>query len=164
MGTGQMLLTMSAMILLSMVILRTNTSFLMTDSVLYDTKFEVLAVSIGTSLIEEANSKAFDTETDTTTVASTGDLTLASTLGPESGETYLIYNDFDDFNGYTRVDSSMPSANFNISCRVSYVGQDNPDLELSLRTWHKKITVDVSSISMTDTISMSSIYSYWFFR
>ena len=164
MGTGQMLLTMSAMMLLSMLILRTNNSFLITNSLLYDTKFEVLAVSLGTSIIEEANSKAFDAVTDTASVSSTSELTIVSLLGPETGETYENYNDFDDFDGYTRVDTSMPSANFNITCQVDYVSDANPDGALSTASWNKKITVYVTSASMTDTVTMSSIYSYWFFR
>ena len=164
MGTGQILITLSAMILLSMVILRTNTSFLMTDSVLYETKYEVLAVSIATSIIEEANGLAFDARTDTATVSSTTDLTSAYGLGPAPGETYEVFNDFDDFNGFTRVDNSMPSAEFNIVCKVSYVSPDNPDVDVNYQTWHKKITVDVFSESMVDTITMSSIFSYWFYR
>jgi len=164
MGTGQMMITISAMLLLSIVILRTNNSFLITDSVLYDTKFSVLAVSIGTSLIEEANSKAFDTKTDSASVTSLGELTLPSLLGPETGEVAANYNDFDDYNNYLRIDSSMPSAVFSIDCKVNYISPANPDGVSATTTWHKKITVVVTSPSMTDTVTMSSIYSYWFFR
>ncbi|OGU57496.1 MAG: hypothetical protein A2V66_12495 [Ignavibacteria bacterium RBG_13_36_8] len=164
MNTGQMLITIAALLLLSVVVLRTNNSFLITDSVLYDTKFGVLAVSLGTSVIEEATSKTFDNTSDSASVTSLNALTLPLLLGPEAGETYDTYNDFDDFNGYTRVDSSMPSAIFNISCRVNYVTTSNPDAISAIKTWHKEITVTITSVSMIDTVKMSSIYSYWYYR
>jgi hypothetical protein len=159
-----MLITISALLLLSVVVLRTNNSFLITDTVLYDTKFGVLAISLGASVIEEANSQAFDNASDSASVTNLSALTLPSLLGPEAGETFATFNDFDDFDGYTRIDSSMPSAIFNISCSVNYVTPSNPDVISPTQTWHKKITVTVTSVSMTDTVRMSSDYSYWYFR
>ena len=66
-----MLITVGAMILLSLVILRVNNGFLYTETALMETKFNVLAVSLATSMIEEATSKAFDKNTDTASVSST---------------------------------------------------------------------------------------------
>jgi len=164
MNTGQMLLTVGAMVILSLIILRTNNNNLNTNTTLFNTKFEVLATSLGTSIIEEANSKSFDEFTDTASAESVADLTSVLLLGPETGEEYPDFNDFDDFNNYSRIDSSMPSAIFNISCNVDYVTHSNPDVVSNLRTWNKKIRVTITSRSMRDTIRMSSIFSYWFFR
>lgn len=164
MNTGQLLLTLCGMFLLSMVILRTNNSFLSTGDVMYNTKFGVLAVSIGTSLIEEANSKSFDSVTDTNSVNDVSLLTAPSSMGKEAGEIYPNFNDFDDYNNYKRTDTSMPAATFNISCKVGYVQPSNPDVFVNQKTWHKRIIVTVTSPSMHDTVRMSSIFSYWFFR
>lgn len=164
MNTGQMILTIAAMFLLSVLILRSNKTFLGTSSVMMDSKFGVLAVSIATSVIEEASDKAFDEATDTLSIDNVVDLTNPILLGPEEGETYELFNDLDDFNGFAKVDSSMPSAEFNINCDVVYVNPSNLDVPSSSRTWHKKITVTIDSPSMADTIRMSSVYSYWFFR
>ena len=60
MNTGQMMITIAAMMLLTVVILRVNTNFFNTSNLMYETKFGVMAVSLGTSIIEEASSKAFD--------------------------------------------------------------------------------------------------------
>jgi len=163
-----MLITIGALLLLSLVILRVNRGFLNTDSVLLDSKLGVLATSVATSLMEEANSKAFDQNTDTVSVNSL--TSLSSTLGPESGETYPNFNDFDDFNGLHIIDSTMPSAKFIVDCKVEYVTPSNPDSAVGNRTWHKKLTVEVSSPSLLgqddkpDTLRMSTIYSYWYFR
>ncbi len=168
MNTSQMLITIGALLLLGLVILRVNNGFLNTDSVLLDSKLGVLATSVATSIMEEANSKAFDQNTDTVSVSSLTQ--LSSVLGPESGETYPHFNDFDDFNGYHRVDTTMPAAKFIIDCKVEYVLPANPDSAVGTRTWHKKLTVEVSSPSLIgqddkpDTLRMSTIYSYWYFR
>ncbi len=164
MNTGQMMLTIGALILLATLMLRINTIELQTDTVRAEAQYGVIATSIITSIMEKAKSLAFDTKTDTNIVTSTNQLTKAMNLGPGFGETYDTFNDFDDFDGYTKVDSSMPSAVFDISCEVVYIHPANLKEKYHSRTWHKKITVQVSSDFMQDTITQSSIYSYWYFR
>lgn len=172
MNTGQLLLTLGGMFLLALVVLRVNNTFLNTNDVMLNTKFGVLAVSLGTSVIEEASGKKFDCNTDTTSVDNVSELTAPGGLGPKTGEYYPDFNDFDDFNGYKRRDSSMPSAVFDISCRVCYVEPNGSSIVevYSHPTWHKKIEVTVTSPSMKkadgslDTIKLAAIYSYWFAR
>lgn len=161
MNTGQMLITIGALMLLSLVILRVNNNFLSTSTVLMENKFGVLAVSLGTSVLEEAKGKAFDANTDSAAVTSLNEL---STIGPESGETDPLFNDFDDFDGLVRVDSTLPSAPFKIECDVVYIDPNNPDGSSASKTWHKKLSVMVTSDFMQDTIRLSSIYSYFYFR
>ncbi len=162
MNTGQMMLALGAMILLSTTVLRVNSSFLISDTVLDETKYNFLATSIATSIIQEAKNKAFDQSTDSTSI--TDVKFLSATMGPESGEVRSTFNDFDDFNGYSGADSSMPSAVFYYSCTVDYVDENNPDVASHNKTWNKILTVTVTSPYMKDVITMSTIYSYWFFR
>ena len=164
MNTGQTLLTLGAMTLLSLLILRTRNSFLSTSTVMMNSKFSILATSLAQSEIEEIKKKAFDENSVSGPVSSTTDLTNANKLGPESGESYSNFNDVDDFNGYTTVDSTLPSAVFDIRCEVNYVNPDNPDAISHSRTWSKNITVYVTSPSMGDTVKVSSVFSYWVFR
>jgi hypothetical protein len=164
MNTGQSLITIAAMLLLSLTVLRVNSSLLGTDTVLYDTKFGVLAVSLATSVIEEANKKPFDDAGIGDAISNLNSLTAPGSLGPSAGEVYPNFDDFDDFNGYTKHITDLPSAVFDVSCQVCYINPANPDVASGSRTWHKKITVTVTSPSMTDTFRLSSIYSYWYFR
>lgn len=159
-----MLITIGAIALLSMVILRVNSNFLNTNEVLLDNKFGVLAVSLATSMIEEAKGKAFDLATAENTVDDIDELTPSYGLGPAYGEVYPNFNDFDDYNGLVKIDSTLPSAVFKIECEVCYVKTLTPKLKESNRSWNKKIIVRVSSESMADTIVMESIYSYFYFR
>ncbi len=164
MNTGQMMLALGAMILLSTTVLRVNSNFLMSDTVLDETKYNFLATSIATSIIQEAKKKAFDQATDSTSIDDTNFLTDPNSLGSEGGEVYINFNDFDDYNGYSGADSTMPSAVFNYTCTVEYVDEKNPDVTANKKTWNKILTVTVTSPFMQDEITMSTIYSYWFFR
>jgi len=165
MGTGQMMITIAAMMLLSTILLRINATFLSTSTALYETKYDVLAVSLGTSIIENATSKAFDEATVVNPVSSVTDLSLI--LRAETGEVYPNFDDIDDFNNYTMTtanDTTFLSAVFDVGCQVNYVNQNNPQQISSSRTWHKRIDVTVTSPSMQDTIRLSSVVSYWYFR
>lgn len=165
MNTGQSLLSIGALFLLSLSVLRVNNTILQTDSVMMDSKFGILATSIATSLIEKASKKAFDANTFENSVSNLSGLTTAAGLGPGNGESAPdSCNDFDDFDGYTDQITNLPSAIFNISCEVSYINPINPDGYLTTQSWHKKMTVKVSSPSSQDTIRLSTIYSYWHFR
>ena len=155
-----MMITIAAMMLLSLVLLRVNSGFLSTNTVLMETKFGVLGVSLATSVMEEASGKAFDENTDSNTVTSLSGL---SSIGPD-GETYPNFDDFDDYNGYERIVDTMPSAVFKITCKVDYVNTSNPDVVSGSKTWNKKLTVTVTSPSSQDTIRMSTIYSYFYYR
>jgi len=168
MNTGQMLITVGAMVLLTLVILRVNNGFLSTNTVMMETKFDVLAVSLGTSIIEEANGKAFDQNTDTSSVSSTSSL---SSIGKDGDEEYPNFNDFDDFNGLIKIvkydssDTTFKSADFKIQCNVGYISPNNPEvLTTSPKTWHKRLNVEVTSKFMADTIKLTTIYSYFYFR
>lgn len=170
MNTGQSMLSLGALLLLSLTVLRVNNNILVTDSVMQDSKFGILATSIATSLIEKASKKAFDANTFENPVTNLSELTSAGGLGPNSGENPPDdCNDFDDFNGYTDHITGMPSAEFDVACEVTYVNPANPDGKVTSPTWHKKITVTVASPNMgteeiRDTIRLSTIYSYWHFR
>ncbi len=164
----QMILALGAMVLLSLIIINVNKTSLFTEDTMYDSSFGILATSLASSVIEEASRKHFDENSMIAQLSSTTDLTSVGGLGRESGENVndpTTFDDFDDYNNYARVDSSMPSAIFNVSSKVCYVDPLYPDIEYTTKqTWHKKIMVTISSAFMRDTIKQSSVYSYFNFR
>lgn len=163
MHTGQMLMAMGAMALLSFLVLRINSGQLTSQDNMQNTKYGLLAVSLATSVIEDANRKAFDNKTIDAAVSATSGLTPAGSLGYESGEVYSTFDDVDDFNNYTKVDSTMPTSAFTIKCSVGYVNPASPDVVVTSQTWHKRILVQVTSKAMRDTVRLSQIFSYWTF-
>jgi MSHA pilin protein MshD len=184
MGSGQTMLTVLAMVLLSFLMLRVNNLNLETTSTLNTTKFEVLAFSLAESMIQEIEANAFDENTTTAVVSSPS--SLSTVLGPENGETFATYDDIDDFNNYTRTDTIPAKSGviFNIRCKVDYVSSASPDVATSTKSWHKMITVYVTSPFMIknalsnqyylkvksttailqDTVKLSQVYSYWNFK
>jgi hypothetical protein len=170
MNTGQSLLSIGALFLLTLTVLRVNNSILVTDSIMQESKFGILATSLATSLIEKASKKAFDAKTYGDAVSNLSELTSPSGLGPGSGESAPdSCNDFDDFNGYVDSVTNLPSAVFYLKSEVCYVNPGNPDGKLNTQSWHKKMTVTVTSSNLNnrnerDTLRLSTIYSYWYFR
>ena len=161
MNSGQMLLALGAMALLSFLVLRVNGSQLTSEDRMQNTKYGLLAVSLASSVLEDANKKAFDNNTINNSVSATTGLTASTSLGPESGEVYDTYDDVDDYHNYSRLDTTMPSAAFFVKCSVCYVNPATPDISSSAQTWHKKITVQVTSKAMQDTVRLSQVFSYW---
>ncbi len=163
MNTGQSILSICAMLLLSTLVLRVNNNILSTGEIMDQSKFGVLATSLASSVIEEASNKFFDKATDGNSVNDSTLLTPADSLGNDD-EDYSEFNDFDDFNNYHRTVTNLPSATFDINCSVQYVNPPNLSVASVVPTWHKKITVTVTSPFSKDTLRLSSIYSYWYFH
>ena len=170
MNSGQSFLSLGAMTLVALVILQVNTGFVMTSSNLLDNKLNILAISLASSIIEEASGKSFDANTINIAASATSDLTYPGSLGKSNTESYPNFNDFDDYNGLKITSNNLGSAEFEITSEVCYVKSNDPDKKSSLPTWHKKITVYVTSKSLQtaeglqDTVAVSSIFSYWHFR
>lgn len=160
MNTGQTMLSIGALILLSAMILRVNSSFLSTDTNVQAAKFGVLATSLATSYIEEASRKQFD---ENTSVAISDSTLLSTNLGLDGTETISDCDDFDDFNNLDTTITDLPSATFDVRCKVSYINPQNPNVDVNYPTWNKKLTVTISSPFSQDTIRISSIFSYFKF-
>lgn len=160
MNLGQSLFAIGALTILSLSILKMNNNILTTDETVMDSKIGILATSIGTSLIEEASKLAFDEKTKTDPVNNLSLLTPALSLGQE---TPGVFDDFDDYNNYTQYDT-IYTIPFRTECSVTYIEPSNPDGTTSNPTWHKKLKVKISTDFSQDTIELSTIYSYWYFR
>ncbi|MGA9408759.1 MAG: hypothetical protein WBW71_16620 [Bacteroidota bacterium] len=165
MGTGQTLLTIMAMMMLSRMILSVNNDNAQSGGSIEMAAYRITATSLGTSVIEEATGLAFDELSDTVGISQPTSFTAANKLGPESGEVYPHYDDFDDFNGLHKIDSLAGSAIFATDVTVQYVNITNNVITVSnTQTYNKQMTVKVSSKYMTDTLTFYTVMSYWFFR
>jgi len=169
MNTGQMMLTLAAMALLSSLLLTIQRGFSASGAVLLKSKAGIEAVSIANSIIQEASGKHFDANSVAAADTVVSQLTAAASFGPNSGEAASgnseNFNDFDDFQNFTeKVGTALPDS-FTVSCKVTYVDAGTPSGTSAGNTWHKKLTVTVTNPSLgTDTIRTSYIFSYWYFR
>jgi hypothetical protein len=165
-----MLLTLGALILLSTLTLRVNSSQLTTQDTMQNTKYGVLAVSVASSIMEEASEKAFDEKSvggyidDLKKLTKIGKDGFKTDAG-ENADSSNTFDDFDDFDGYSIVieDTTMRTAIYNVSCKVNYVDPEKTGFITTKSTWHKQLIIKVTSPSMADTIQMTKIFSYWKF-
>jgi hypothetical protein len=187
MNTGQTMLTIVAMILLSTVILTVNTGILTTNTTMAENRIDILAVSLANSIIEDATSLSFDENTVGAAVATSTAFTSSSSLGidgttlgtdgtTENRNNPAGFDDFDDYDCYDylhpKIDkiyvpgatSGRDTVYFKTFCIVSYVDGNNPDNVSTTQTYHKRLSLRVFCPGMTDTVRMSTVYSYWYFR
>jgi len=165
MGTGQTLLTIAAMMMLSRMVLAVNNDNAQSGSSIEMAAYRITGTSLGLSVIEEATGLAFDEKSDTVGISTVTNFTAPSKLGPDAGEVYPHYDDFDDFNGLHKVDSVSGSAVFVTNVTVQYVSiSSNVITPSATQTYSKQMIVKVSSPFMTDTLTFTTIMSYWYFR
>jgi len=165
MGTGQTLLTIAAMMMISRMVLSVNNENAQSAAAsrwrhtglrrhlwahLSSKKQAVLRLTNSRILMVFSNPTSF---------------TPVNKLGPDNGEVYPHYDDFDDFNGLHKIDSLAGSAVFATDVTVQYVSITNNVITVAnTQTYNKQITVMVSSKWMPDTLKFYNVMSYWFFR
>jgi len=165
MGTGQTLLTIAAMMMISRMVLSVNSQNAQSGGSIEMAAYRITATSLGTSVIEEASGLHFDELSDSTGISTPSSFTAANKLGPDNGEVYPNFDDFDDFNGLVKTDSIIGSAVFVTNVTVQYVNITNNVITVAnTQTFNKQITVMVSSKWMPDTLKFYNVMSYWFFR
>ena len=161
MGTGQQLLSIGALILLSLLILNINKSTNNRLTEMYSNSATIAATGIAESMIDEIQSKAFDENTVYKAVDKTTDLTSPNSLGPETGETNVHqFNDVDDYNNYTTKDTITNFGVFGVRVKVYYVVNMDPSVKSSISTFAKKVDVYVNNSSLTDTLEISNVVAY----
>ncbi|MCS7229487.1 MAG: hypothetical protein RMJ81_07815 [Candidatus Kryptonium sp.] len=183
MGTGQTLITILALALLSLAVLNINRGLSSHDVSLAQNRYRLEALSIATSYIEQASQYYFDEAVaDTNNTAKTDPNTFSATLGLDADDTTAMgmieIDDFDDYNSITRIDTGKSSVIYKVFFKVNYVDlSGNRVVPVSYKTFHKQMTVFVMDNydppliyretalgKVRDTVKISFVYSYWFYN
>jgi len=159
---GETLLVLAALVIFSLVALQINDTKFDNNNDLMETEFELSAIGIAQSFIQEAQSLAFDEAVvDTTyTTGLPGYFTAPASLGSDGGESYNTFNDVDDFNGYTST-VTTPRIDYNVSISVSYADSGTVSPGYANRSFLKIMTVLISSEYFSDTLKVEYNYSYY---
>ena len=177
MNTGQMLLTLGALGLLSLAVLNLNTSINENDVSLAQNRYRLEALSLISSYIEQASALYFDEVTTDTSHEKTLNhfSNVLQTEANDSGR----FDDFDDFNNYVTIDTGLSGVEYKVMFTVEYVDLHSDSLEHSHnREWHKLMTIAVTdnypgepllyrtygSEKTRDTLRVSFLNSYWFYN
>ena len=170
MNTGQTLLSLGAVALLSFLVIRINSFTIETEEDHINTRLGLVAISFASTYLDVIRSKAYDEVVLDSTKPSISLNDLTYPLGSEPGEIFPNFDDVDDynFNGEVRQDSSTLVNPFDNSKKtllyftssVNYVSPNNPNQILTSKEWTKRIDVKVWAKEMKDTIKLSLITSY----
>lgn len=178
MSSGQLLLTLGALILLSTSILNVNKNFTHIDTSLIQNKSRLEALSLLSSYIEQSSQFLFDeTVADTASEKKLSDFTEPGYLGFDGDDNGEV-DDFDDFDGLTVADTGRSGVIFNVSYKVEYVKlSSHKIIPSSSKEYHKRMTISIydsynppliyketSSGKVKDTLSVSFVHSYWFYN
>jgi hypothetical protein len=163
-NTGQTILTIIAIVFLGTNVISVNRTFMQHGAILQQSEIGLFATSLGTSLIEEAQGKAFDKNSLQGLLQTTSECTPVDSLGPEPGEKREDWNDFDDYNNLKDTIKIKDVDTFYRWATVSYVDSTTPNVATNYRTFSKTLTVYVKGLASQDTIRMSFLFSYWSFR
>lgn len=146
---NQMMLSIAAMILLSLLVLNVHSSATDKLIILYSNESVIEATAIAQALFEEIQTKAFDENTISIAAKQRNLLTPAYSLGKESGEVYYTdFDDIDDYNGFTDTDSANVMGEFDLAVLVYYVDETKPYDSSGLRTYMKCIEISISNESL----------------
>ena len=174
MNLGQMMLVVATLAILGLVTLSANRTILQSNQTQNNSEFGVTAVSLATSVVEEAMGTMFDAaigDTNVGAVDTVSKLTAPGSLGHSAIESYRKsvsgtkdFNDFDDFNNLFLVYKSSNPADtartagsdyefivpgirnkYFVCVIVSYVNIGALNGVSAVRTWHKKMMVTVTS-------------------
>lgn len=167
MNSGQSFLVIGAFVVLSTLTLNVNASLINTSTTGLEMEATLDAVSIAQTMMDEILNQEFDQNTTNgVRIYDTHDLTRAASFGPDGigepivgdhgvdtsrtdyFESRTKFNDVDDYEGYARRVWNPRFGWFNVTVKVEYVSEDNPDQLAWGRTFYKRVTVKVMHPSL----------------
>ena len=177
MGTGQMLLTIGAVILLGSIIATTDNGINSSGQVLMSTSMGLEEVSLASTIIQRAEALDFDEKSkDSVQINSPTQLTAVNSLGYENNDSTDL-DDVDDYNGkpgvnngYRQEIDTLATGIYYARTQVHYVSLSNLNANAAIQTYHKKLDISIwnkdqadPKTGKPDTLKMSTIISYWAF-
>jgi len=178
MGTGQSLLTIGALMMISIIILNFYRISNGISSTLDFSRFHMEGLSILTSHIEQLSQYFFDeVSTNIEAEKSLDMFTSPANLGVDPNDQGII-DDIDDLNQVTLADTGISGVIYHIHYDVDYVMiQGDSIVHSNVRQYHKRVTISVcdafnppmiyteqGSSRVRDTLRISTIISYWFYN
>ncbi|MFC2136125.1 hypothetical protein ACFLR4_00980 [Bacteroidota bacterium] len=144
MSSGQSWMAIGAMVILSYLSLtfQRSQNVQVSSSITYESI--ISATGIGQSMLEQISGLDFDEKTIGGTVETPDTLTHPTSLGPEPGENDVSkFDDLDDYNGYSQLDTLSRLGSFECKVNVYYVEDSNLDLKSANKSFLKRVDISV---------------------
>ena len=155
MNTGQSLMSIGALLLLSLASLQFNSVILENNTVEIENKVYLTAFSLADDLIEEIKQKAFDERTIDFQAINISQLTFPP--NKESGEEWPYFDDIDDYNNYIKPVSLPHVEDYTVTCTVNYSNAYGDDI--NTQSYYKKVRIKVTSQYMSSPFYMQFVFS-----
>ncbi len=164
MHSGETILVIGGLVLLTIFAVSLNHSMTANQSTMYQSEQILDAFAIAQRYIEQAEILNFD-ENSSATIPSS--FTYASNLGPDTGEYYPNFDDVDDYHNLSLTDTTSGYIPYTINVTVNYVNLATPDQPTTSRTYYKRMVATVSSPHLNEvpsnSITMRRLFCYHYF-
>ena len=161
MNSPQFLLLAAGILFFTNLVLTFNRTSASQGLVVYENESFIYGESLSQGLIEEIQTRAFDENTVSGYVDFPEELTFADSLRHEGGENQVNeFDDIDDFNNYTYIDSLSGRGNFVVKVSVYYINISSPNVKSSLPTFSKRVDISMDNPYLQGTVTVSKIFSY----
>ena len=162
-GYSEVLQTMAAMIIFSMIMLNANLMIQRNSMMQVESELEQEVIALGQEIIDEARTKAYDAAT----VSAAAPPSLIpggfTSIGPGGSETTRrSFNDFDDYDGWSDT-FTTEHGNFQVRSEVFYVDPVYYQ-KTGSKTTFKKIVVVVTSEFLRTGSNVPREYNLEFIR
>ena len=158
---NQMMLSIIAMIFLSMLVLNVHSSTSDKLIILYSNEAVIEATGIVQAMFEEIQTKAFDEATTTAAAKERSMLTSAGLVGCDAGEVACTdFDDIDDYDNYTLTDTANVMGTFELSVLVHYVEETAPYDTTNETTFMKRVDISITNESLPTTLTFNKLISY----
>ncbi len=147
-----------------------NRSMVNTTEMTVESEVEYNGISMAQSIVEEARVRVFDKRVDyridrlrdpriPTALIPSG-FTAPDSLGPDAGEVYPEFNDFDDYNGLN-ITRATGYGTYILTATVFYVQAGSPTTNANTKTSHKRLQVTVNHPDMRGPVTLSYVKTYY---
>jgi len=175
MNTGQTMLTIAALTLLSIITLRYFASVGQSGQTLADSNSGLTATTIATSYIERAQGAQFDELSDgvpldsmqkfyNTILTAPGVSLTAETaserLSPDNANDFDDFNYFNTSNPFIVVPEGIPEI-YKVEFNVYYVDTNNINVNAGHRTFLKRMDLKVYRIDTGVVVNMSTVSAFF---
>jgi hypothetical protein len=171
-GGSQTLLTIGALMLLSVLALSVNRAIVNHQTSALQTQAMLAAFAEARNILEEIGTKSFDEATAPKQDADRGpgkrkgpppgkgpkDFTPPGLLKKELGESYPHFNDIDDFNGLKKKGWNPVFGDVDVGVEVNYVTPSEAKEISMISTTAKRVDVHVHTQGMEDTLIVRRVF------
>lgn len=161
MGAAQTMLLTGGLIMLVVLSLTFYSSYRAKSDLSINSEALTTAVSVGQSMFDLIQTRAFDEKTVSKAVYSTDSLTLANLFATDADELNVNqYDDVNDFHNYVSYDTLGIFGVFRSKVKVRYVNKMNPNNFSNTRTFTKLIDITVWNEYLSDTLKLKHVIAY----